>query len=300
MKYILNLLILLVASAALGQELNCQVNVVANPGLTVTTTEKEIFQEIEQSIFELMNNTSWTKDKFEVEERINCVFQITIDKIPSTGNYEGKIQVQATRPVFNSTYNTTLFNYLDEDLYFSYQRNAQLLFVENQFSGQLTSLLAFYAYYIIGLDADSFSLNAGNPHYDKAQNIVSLAQSSGGIGWKSSQKGRRNRYWLIENTTQELFSPIRDCYYEYHRNGLDNLSEDQALARTNISTALNYLLQVNKVRPGSVNVLNFLRSKRDELKSIYAEAERKQKMEVVNTLKRIDPSNSSKYQEILE
>lgn len=300
MKYILNLLILLVSSAALGQELNCQVNVVANPGLTVTTTEKEIFQEIEQSIFELMNNTSWTKDKFEVEERINCVFQITIDKIPSTGNYEGKIQVQATRPVFNSTYNTTLFNYLDEDLYFSYQRNAQLLFTENQFSGQLTSLLAFYAYYIIGLDADSFSLNAGDPHYDKAQNIVSLAQSSGGIGWKSSQKGRRNRYWLIENTTQELFSPIRDCYYEYHRKGLDNLSEDQALARTNISTALNYLLQVNKVRPGSVNVLNFLRSKRDELKSIYAEAERKQKMEVVNTLKRIDPSNSSKYQEILE
>lgn len=300
MKYILSILPFLFTAFSFAQELNCQVNVVSNPALDVTTTEKEIFEELEQSVFELMNNTTWTKDEFEVEERINCVFQISITKINGNGAYEASIQVQATRPVYNSTYNTTLFNFLDEDLQFSFRRNAQLLFTENQFNSNLTSVLSFYAYYIIGLDADSFALNAGDPHFEKAQNVVSLAQSAGGTGWRSSEKGRRNRYWLIDNTLQELFSPLRTCYYEYHRDGLDNLYENQELARTNIFSAIDKLTKVNSARPGSVNITNFLQAKREELKGVYSEAERKQKTDIVNILRRLDPANSSKYQEILE
>lgn len=299
-RYSFILLFVLGALYAKGQELNCQVSVQSNPALDVTTTEKEIFQQLEQTIFELMNNTAWTKDEFEVEERVNCIIQISITAIPSTGNYQATMQVQSTRPVYNTTYNTTIFNFLDEDVNFTYRRNARLQFTENQFVDNLTSVLAFYAYYVLGLDADTFAKNGGDPYFDKAQNIVTLAQSAGGAGWRASEKGRRNRYWLIENQLQELFSPLRDCLYEYHRNGLDQMYDDQDKARSAIYEALKKLQPVNSARPGSVNVLNILQSKLQEIKGIYKEADQRQKNDVVNLLKRLDPANASKYQEILE
>lgn len=301
MKRIFAILFLLTLGLSVSsQELNCQVTVQSNPALDVTTTEKEIFKQLEQTVFELMNNTAWTKDEFEVEERINCIIQISITAIPSTGNYEATMQVQSTRPVYNTTYNTTMFNFLDENVNFSYRRNARLQFTENQFVDNLTSVLAFYAYYVIGLDADSFAENGGDPYFARAQNIVTLAQSSGGSGWRASEKGRKNRYWLIENQLQELFSPLRQCLYEYHRKGMDQMYEDQQKARDAIYKALQKLQPVNSARPGSVNVLNILQAKLQEIKNIYREAEQRQKNDVVNLLKRLDPANSSKYQEILE
>lgn len=301
MKRIFAILFLLTLGlSASSQELNCQVTVQSNPALDVTTTEKEIFKQLEQTVFELMNNTAWTKDEFEVEERINCIIQISITAIPSTGNYEATMQVQSTRPVYNTTYNTTVFNFLDENVNFSYRRNARLQFTENQFVDNLTSVLAFYAYYLIGLDADTFAENAGDPYFAKAQNIVTLAQSAGGAGWRASEKGRKNRYWLIENQLQELFSPLRECLYKYHRDGMDQMYNDQGNARKAIYEALQKLQPVNSARPGSVNLLNLLQAKLQEIKSIYGEADQRQKNDVVNLLKRLDPANSSKYQEILE
>lgn len=301
MRTLFTITFLLLSSALVkAQELNCQVTVQSNPALDVTTTEKEIFKQLEQTVFELMNNTAWTKDEFEVEERVNCIIQISITSIPSTGNYQATMQVQSTRPVYNTTYNTTVFNFLDEDLNFSYRRNERLQFTENQFVNNLTSVLAFYAYYVLGLDADTFAENGGDPYYAKAQSIVTLAQSSGGAGWRASEKGRRNRYWLIENQLQELFAPLRVCLFEYHRKGLDQMYEDQEKARKVIYTALQKLQSVNSARPGSVNVLNLLQAKLQELKNIYRDAEQRQKNDVVNLLKRLDPANSSKYQEILE
>ncbi|MDX1652525.1 MAG: DUF4835 family protein [Brumimicrobium sp.] len=300
MKYFLLIQFLVFFGLYRAQELNCQVSVVSNPALDVTTTEKEIFQELEQKIFELMNGTSWTKVPFEVEERINCIFQLSIIEIPSTGNYRATLQVQCTRPVYNSTYNTTLFNFLDEDIQFNFQRNAMLVFTENQYSNNLTSILAFYAYYIIALDADSFSPKGGSNYFTQAQNIVTLAQTGGASGWKANEQGRRNRYWLIENALQELFEPLRVCIYEYHRDGMDKMFDNQSAARIAIYGALEKLSSVNSARPGSVNLLNFLQSKLTEIKNIYREAEQKEKTDVVNLLKRLDPANASKYQEILE
>lgn len=300
MRIVLAFLSIFLASTISAQELNCQVSVVSNPALDVNTTEKEIFEELEQKVLELMNGTSWTQTEFEVEERINCIMQISITAIPSTGNYEANLQVQSTRPAFNSTYNSTLFNFLDEDVQFSFQRNAQLLFTENQFTSNLTSILAFYAYYLIGLDADTFSLKGGRKYLNQAQNIVTLAQTGGGAGWRASDKGRRNRYWLIENYLQELFDPLRVCFYEYHRLGIDQLYDDQDKARQAIYEALQKLLPVNSARPGSVNLLNFLQAKLNELKGIYKDGDQRQKSDVVNLLKRLDPANSSKYQEIME
>jgi hypothetical protein len=289
----------MVGGAAVAQELNCQVSVIPNPNLDVTTTEQEIFKELERTVFELMNNTAWTKESFEIEEKINCNIVININSIPAQNKFEGSMQIQSTRPVFNSTYNSTVFNFLDEDLQFNFQRNAILNYAPNEFRDNLTSVLAFYAFMIIGYDFDTFSLEGGSTYFNKAQDIVVLAQNAGGSGWRSNERGRKNRYWLVDNQLQQLFKPLRECFYEYHRAGLDKLYDDKNLARENMYNALQKLTPVNNARPASVNVLNFLQAKLKELQNLYADAEAKDKNNIVILLKRLDPSNSSKYQEII-
>jgi hypothetical protein len=302
MKIITLILVFFGLYTVFGQELNCQVTVTSDPALDITTTEKEILQEIERTIFEFMNTTAWTKDEFEVEERINCNVQLSITKVNSINSYEGNLQVQVTRPVFNTTYNTVLFNFLDDKLAFKFERNAILVFAENEFRNNLTSALAFYAYFMIALDFDSFSKEGGTKYFNKAQQIVVLAQNGGGPGWRSDERGPRaqfNRYWLIENALQELFSPLRECFYEYHRLGLDNMYENPEKAKQAMFDALNKLSDVHSARPGSANVSNFIQSKLKELQGVFKDAETNQKKELVNLLKRLDPANASKYQEIL-
>lgn len=300
MRFLMAFLVCFVGYSAVAQELNCQVSVVPNPNLDVTTTEQEIFKELERTVFELMNNTAWTKESFEVEEKINCNIVININSIPGQNKFEGSMQIQSTRPVFNSTYNSTIFNFLDEDVQFGFQRNAILNYAPNEFRDNLTSILAFYAFMIIGYDFDTFSLEGGSTYFNKAQDIVVLAQNAGGSGWRSNERGRKNRYWIVDNQLQQLFKPLRECFYEYHRLGLDELYNDKNLGRKNIYNALQKLTPVNNARPASVNVLNFLQAKLKELQNLYVDADMKDKNDIVNLLKRLDPSNSSKYQEILK
>jgi hypothetical protein len=290
---------LLSAGFSRAQELNCQVSIITDVNLDLNTVEADIFEQLEQTIFELMNNTQWTQDKFEVEERINCNLQLQIQEIPQAGTFKGMLQVQSSRPAFNSNYNTTLFNFQDDDITFSFKRDAILVYAPNQFRDNLTSILAFYAYFIIGMDYDSFSLNGGTPYFTRAQQVVSDAQSSGAEGWRSNEQGKQNRYWLVDNALHELFSPLRVCNYEYHRKGIDQLHEDRTAARKAIYNAMNKLVKVVATRPNSVNLLNFVQAKSNELRNMYADAEMKEKNEIVGLLKRIDPANSSKYQEIL-
>jgi hypothetical protein len=282
-----------------AQELNCQVTIVFDTRLEITSVEKEIFEQLKQTIYELMNNTKWTKDKFKVEERINCNIQLQISSIPSPGTYTGTMQVQSSRTAFNSSYNTTILNFQDDDITFGYSRNAILIYAPNQFRDNLTSVLAFYAYFIIGMDYDSMSLKGGTSYFTEAQQIVSNAQSSGAPGWKSNEPGKKNRYWLADNILHQLFEPLRECNYEYHRKGLDKLYDNKEEARKNMYAALNKLNKVVVTRPNSINVLNFVQAKTVELKNIYVDAEIKDKNDIVNLLKKIDPANSSKYQEIL-
>lgn len=299
MKFIPFIIVLFCSTFLSAQELNCQVNIQTDPGLDITTKEKDVIEELQQSIFELVNSTSWTKDEYEVEERINCAFQISITKV-SGDAYEANMQIQSTRPVFNSSYNTTLFNFLDKDVNFTFRRGAKFIYSDNQYTDNLTSIIAFYAYYILGLDGDSFALKGGGTYLKKAQDIVLLAQKSMLSGWKADAKGRKNRYWLVENQLQQLFEPLREGFYTYHRKGLDNMFNNQKLGRENITEALQDLVEVNKARPGSVNVLNFVQAKKNELIGIFSEAGIKEKTLAVNLLKKIDPTNTSDYQEILE
>lgn len=282
-----------------AQELNCQVSIVIDAKLEITSVEREILDQLENTIYEFMNNTSWTKDNFTVEERINCNVQLQIEEIPSTGTFKGSMQVQSSRPALNSSYNTTVFNFQDKDIAFSYTRNAALIFTPNQYKDNLTSLLAFYAFYVIGMDYDTFSHSGGTKYFQKAQQVVVDAQTSGAPGWKSNERGKRNRYWLVNNILQEFFYPLRDCLYLYHRKGIDELYNDIIQGRKEVYLALEKLTKVSARRPNSMNVLNFVQAKSNEIKNLYAEAEAREKNQIVNLLKRLDPTNSSKHQEIL-
>jgi hypothetical protein len=282
-----------------AQELNCVVTVVTDAKLEVSTVDREVLDQLKDVIFDFMNNTQWTKDNFKVEERINCNIQLQISKIPSPGVYEGSIQVQSSRTAFNSAYNTTVFNFKDDNISFPFSRNVALAYAPNQFRDNLTSTLAFYAYYILGMDYDTFSLKGGSTYFNEAQEIVSVAQAAGYSGWKSNESGRRNRYWLVDNTLNQLFEPLRVCMYEYHRLGLDKLYDNKAEARKAMYNALEKLSPIILARPSALNVLNFTAAKLIEIKNLYSDADQKEKTDVTNLLKKIDPANSSKYQEIL-
>lgn len=298
------LIILLLAlsgiSVSYAQELNCQVSVLVDAKVEVSSTEKEIIKQMEQSIFDLMNNTQWTKDKFKTEERIKCNIQIQIREIPSTGTYRGNIQVQSTRPSFNSSYNTLLLNFEDENFAVSFSRNAVLVYAQNQYRDNLTSILAFYAYFMIGLDYDSFSLKGGTPYFIEAQSVVTNAQVGGAPGWKSSESGKRNRFYLVDNMLQPVFDPMRECIYMYHRKGIDKLYEDKVAGKKAIYDALNKLTPLAATRPNAVNLLSFLFCKIPEFKNVFSDSELKEKQDLVTLLKRLDSANSARYQEILD
>ncbi|MNJ84397.1 hypothetical protein D3C87_18480 [compost metagenome] len=298
MNKILTLVFLALLTKGYSQELNCQVTIVTNIKTEVTSAEKELFDQIKQVVTELMNNTKWTDEKFKVEERINCQLQLQINTI-NNGNFTGSIQVQSSRPVYNGSYNTTLFNFQDDNLEFSYTRNSVLLYAENQYRDNLSSILAFYAYYIIALDFDSFSLQGGTKYFQEAQQIVTNAQTSASKGWKSNEQGKKNRYWLIENALQQLFEPLRECYYEYHRLGMDHLYDKPEDAKKAMYTALEKLSKIASARPNSINIINFAYCKMNELKNLYSLAKPEEKTQIVTVLKKIDPANATKYEEIL-
>ena len=282
-----------------AQELNCQISIITDAKLEITTTEKEALTQLEEVVFDFMNSTKWTKEKFNIEERINCSVQLQINNIPSPGSFSGSIQVMVSRPSFNSSYNSLIFNFLDEKVVFSYSRNSPLYYAKNTFRDNLSSILSFYALYVIGLDYDSFGPNAGTPYFLEAQQIVSNAQASGASGWKASETGKRNRYWLVDNILQQLFQPLRDCSYAYHRKGVDKLYEDKKAGVKEIYKALLKLKPVVQTRPNTVNIINFIYCKTDEIKILLSDSDTKQKTDFVNLLKRLDPGNSSKYQAIL-
>jgi len=287
--------------SAIAQELNCQVEIIHTPALQVGPVEKETFAELEQAIYDYMNNTKWTNDIYEIEERINCNIQITITDLPSTTVFKGKIQVQASRPVFNTSYNSTVFNHVDSDFSITYLRNSAILPMSNfQYRDNLSAILSFYAYMILGYDYDSFSLKGGDQYFKAAQQIANNAKNSGDEGWSASAGRKRNRFWMVDNVLQPVFAPLRNAYYNYHRLGLDQMYTDQSQARKTILSTLQSLDKVQRSRPGSMNLQLFVTSKTNELINIFSQSqEMKEKNAAVSILKKLDPSNSSQYQEIL-
>lgn len=278
------------------QELNCSVQIIS-PQLQ-NTADKKIFETLQQSIFEFMNNRKWTNDVFQQEEKIECSMIITVTEKPSSDEFIASLQVQARRPVYKTSYNSLIVNIVDKSFSFKYVEYQPLEFSESSFMSNLTSVLAFYGNMIIGTDYDSFSMDGGSPYFQKAQTIASNAQSSGFSGWASNED--RNRYWIVENILNSTFKPLRECMYKYHRTGLDLMAEDVAIGRANVLQALQLLKRVQESKPNSYSLQLFFLAKSDEIVNLFSLAEPAEKTKVFELLNEIDGANSVKYDKIMQ
>lgn len=289
--------LLLLQNEISAQELNCQVKI--NYSQIQGSTNKQIFDQLEKSIFDFMNNTNkWTNNVYNVQERIECNIFITINQQVGTDEYSGSIQVTSVRPVYKSSYKTTILNVQDDNFQFKFQQFTQIEFNLNKFDNNLTSVLAFYAYVILATDADSFAPLGGTEYWQKAQIIVQNAQSASEAGWQSNQQGQKNRYWLVENTLQPVFKGIRDCSYNYCRTGLDIMWEKVEEGRANILKSLDLLKPVYAARPASYTMQLFFNAKADEIINIFKGATPEEKNKVLETLMTVDPANTNRYSKI--
>jgi hypothetical protein len=277
-----------------AQELNCTVQVAAPQ---VQGTDRQVFETLRKEITEFMNNTKWTSDQFLNQERIECSILITVSDRIGSDEFKASIQVQTRRPVYKTSYNSTLFNFNDENFTFKYVEYEPLEFNEQTFISTLTSALAFYAYIIIGLDYDSFSPRGGEPYFQKAMNIVNNATVAKEKGWKAFE-GTRNRYWIAENLTNVQMRAMHDIYYDYHRMGLDIMEEKLPEGRLQILESLEALRKLNQEKPGTVIMQTFFAAKADEFVNIFSEAPPVEKARVYNFLNELDPTNITKYQKL--
>lgn len=284
----------LLFSNTYSQDINCKVQVIIPQ---IQNADKQIYQEMEKAIFEFINNTKWTNDIIQINERIECNLIINIKEQIGVDEFKATAQIQSTRPVFNSSYNSTLLNYMDEDWQFKYILNQPLEFNENENRSNLTSLLAYYVYVMIGLDYDSFSLLGGTNYFQKARQIVNNAQASGGKGWKAFD-GTRNRFILIDNLLDNSFKPIRESYYAYHRLGMDIMSQNVENGREEIKGLLTNLQKVARAKPNSMLLNLFFSAKNEELIGLFSGALPNEKQAIIQILTEIDPGNSNKYQQI--
>jgi hypothetical protein len=260
MRKIALIFLILIGYALKGnaQELNCIVTV-ATP--QIESSDKKIYETLQAAIYEFMNSKKWTNYNFATEERIECTILITISD-RSADVFKGTIQVQSRRPIYKSSYNSVMLNLIDKDLQFTYQEYQSLDFNENTFTNNLTSVLGYYAYLIIGLDFDSYQLKGGTAFYEKAQTVVTNAQSAVEPGWKAFEStSQKNRYWLVENLLNNIYSPIRECIYNYHRKGLDMLVDNAATAKVAITAGMDQLKKVNEEKPGSYLMQLFFNAK---------------------------------------
>lgn len=297
MRYIvLSLIALFSSNLVKSQELNCQVSILTPQ---IQGTQKRVYESLETSIADFLNSRKWTEDDFEIEERIEVTIQITINDQVSLTQFGGTIQIQSSRPVYNSDYKTPVFFVNDSDFDITYLENSLIQFSLDKHRDNLSSVLAFYAYMIIGMDYDSFELNGGTDYYLKAQQVVANAQIAGESGWRSNE-GQKNRYWIVENILSQSFAPLRKCIYNYHRLGFDMLYTNLETARQTIGDALLELRRVHQIRPSSYNLQIFFYPKVDEIINLLQPAPEQEKIRIYDVLKLVDPGNIQDYERIMK
>ena len=296
MKKIIGLFILmLVFGFVKGQELSTRVQILAP---NISNINKKNLQLLQNTIRDFLNNNKWTNESYMSQERIECNFVITITSWDGSSGYTAEAQIQSSRPVYGSSYYSTLLNISDKDFDFNYNDGQPLDFSDQNFIGNLNSLLGFYANTIIGLDKDSFSKLGGTPFYTKAQNILNIAQTAGNKGWKAFD-GLRNRYWLNQNLLDNTFKDLRAFMYDYHVNGLDKLQDNVGNGANNILAFLPSLQQLDRQKLGSIFPNVYFASKADEITNILSNLVNPQdKIKAYNLLIEIDPANISKYESL--
>lgn len=283
-----------------GQELKCNVQIVSQQ---VQGTNKQVYETLQNAIYEFMNNRVWTNHIYTAEERIECNLMFNITEQLSADEFKGTLQVQSRRPVYNTNYNTTMLNFKDDDIHFRYVEFSPLEFDPNSHYSNLTSILAFYAYFILGLDYDSFSQYGGTPYFELAEKIVENAQNAPEKGWKPMDNlAHKSRYWLVKDILDPDYKPVREFNYRYHRKGLDVMDEEVADGRAEIAGALELLQDVYRNKPD--NYMYTLRlvfdSKVDELVNIFSESYPEEKNRAYNILVEVDKTNQNKYKAMQE
>jgi hypothetical protein len=244
---------------------------------------------------DFLNGRKWSADAILPQERIDCNFVLNITSWDGSSAFGGELQVQSSRPVYNSSYTSTLLQINDKDISFTYTEGQTIDYTDQNFQGNLSSIMAFYAYIIVGMDYDTFSRFGGTPYFTAAQNVVTNAQTSSYSGWKAFD-GTTNRYWLAENLNNNLYQPLRSFMYDYHRNGLDIMADNSSKGIKAISSILPALSQIDRQRVGAMFPLVFFTAKSDELIFIFTKADPQDKIQAMNILSQIDPSNGLKYQ----
>ena len=294
MKRSLFIVVILIAQFfSYAQVFNCNVDVIA-PALQSNPANNEIISSLKNAIVEYVNyGYTWTNDKFEKGEQIDVSFQLKIDT-KQGDNFTGTLQITSQRPVFNSDYNTLLFNFLDEDVVFTYQRNSPIQYFEGQHVNNLPDIFAFYIYIVLGYDYDSFSFEGGTPYFNKADQIVSICQNGSEPGWKAGD-GDNNRFWLIQNLLQPQFASLRKSYYNYHIKGLDKCYQNREECMQSISSSINDLMEIHSSRPSSFNMQLFFNAKSEELIKIYQPSEQGLKLKMFNLLSQLDPQRIKDY-----
>lgn len=280
-----------------AQELNCQVTV---NGQKVTDVDPAIFTTMQTAISEFMNTKAWTGDVFAPEEKIECSMFIFLESTGVQDVYNAKLTVQSSRPVFNSSYSTPLFNYVDNSCQITYIMNQPLEFNATQYTSNLTSILSFYANIIIGLDYESFGKGGGAKYFAMAEQIMNAVPTNAvdAKGWRPFD-GQRNRYFLINNILASKYELFRQAIYDYHYAGMDNFYDKPALARQNIMNALDKIDRIAKDYPNAILVNVFFQAKSDELVNVFSGADGGEKTKALNYLRHADPINAAKYEKII-
>ncbi len=264
-----------------------------------STLNKGLIQDMEKNIGQLLNQTTWTKQVYQPGERIQCDINLHITAVPALSSYTVSAQLLLVRPIYGTSYQTVLFSHTDTKWQFEYLRGQPLRYIQGASLTEITGLLTFYVYLMLGIDADSFSPLGGSPHFEQAQRIIGLVPSSNVGGW--SQFGdQRNRYWLIDNFLDPKFADFRVISYEYHRKGMDLMEENAEQARLHI---FDQLMQIKDIVHGSSSFILsivWIDSKYRELISIFSKGPKKMRTEAFEALKRINPTRTEKYAKILE
>lgn len=287
---------------AKGQEIQARLTVSAVK--INSQVDKKIFQTLQSGLTNFLNNRKWTPDNFQPNEKIQCNFFLSVEQDLGDNVFKGKLTVQAARPILNSTYQSPIINYLDDNVTFRYVEFQPIEFNENRIQGadpvaaNLTAIFAYYVDIILGFDYDSFAPRGGDVYFQKAWNIVNNAPESSNIsGWKAFD-GQRNRYWLAENLNNNQYALIHDAIYSYYRSGLDNFYDNENTGRNGIMNCINYLNTINTENPNSMILSFFLQGKSSEIVKIFTQADAGTKSRARDILQKIDITNISAYKEL--
>jgi Domain of unknown function (DUF4835) len=280
-----------------AQELNFTVKVVTNPGQG-RIADPKVFTSLEAALKELVNNTKWTDDIFEQNERITGSIQLTIKSELSTTQFTGELAIQASRPVFGTDYTTPIFTHLDREVQFSYEQFQPLQFAKNTFGDNLTASIAYYVYVMLGMHYDSFAPQGGETYLQLAQDIYNTVPSSAKGEWQGKELGNRNRYWFVENLLSPRLKNFRGGLYEYHRLGLDVASTDVNRSKAAIMQCVEKVDEAHQAYPNTLIVRSFAVTKADEMINIFKNASSDQKTRFIQLMSRLDPANAGKYSQV--